>query len=160
MAQWHLAPGSFSWQAAMAALAAGPAPGSGTTLLGAWICADGQLVRPDLLDLGEAAVKGLLSLRCSMLQAAGLANAATCSGVTPAIIAVTNSSAWGGPVGITAPLTLTQIAVRPPVACPDAAALLCAASVTGVGLVTRACPFVRCGLMRSVVASSRNWCPT
>jgi TetR/AcrR family transcriptional repressor of uid operon len=29
MAQWHLAPGSFSWQAATAALAAGPAPASG-----------------------------------------------------------------------------------------------------------------------------------
>jgi AcrR family transcriptional regulator len=28
MAQWHLAPGSFSWAAATAALAAGPAPGS------------------------------------------------------------------------------------------------------------------------------------
>jgi hypothetical protein len=28
MAQWHLAPGSFSWQAAAAALAGGPAPGS------------------------------------------------------------------------------------------------------------------------------------
>jgi len=27
MAQWHLAPGSFSWQAAAAALADGPAPG-------------------------------------------------------------------------------------------------------------------------------------
>jgi AcrR family transcriptional regulator len=28
MAQWHLAPGSFSWEAAAAALAASPAPGS------------------------------------------------------------------------------------------------------------------------------------
>jgi len=28
MAQWHLAPGSFSWQAAAAALADGRAPGS------------------------------------------------------------------------------------------------------------------------------------
>jgi hypothetical protein len=27
MAQWHLAPGSFSWQAAAAALAGGRAPG-------------------------------------------------------------------------------------------------------------------------------------
>jgi len=29
MAQWHLAPGSFSWHAAAAALADGPAPGAG-----------------------------------------------------------------------------------------------------------------------------------
>ena len=29
MAQWHLAPGSFSWEAAAAALAASPAPGAG-----------------------------------------------------------------------------------------------------------------------------------
>ncbi len=29
MAQWHLAPGSFSWPAAAAALAGGPAPGAG-----------------------------------------------------------------------------------------------------------------------------------
>src|SRR6516225_9889253 len=31
MAQWHLAPGSFSWAAAAAALAGGPAPGSSDT---------------------------------------------------------------------------------------------------------------------------------
>jgi hypothetical protein len=28
MAQWHLAPGSFSWEAAAAALADGSAPGT------------------------------------------------------------------------------------------------------------------------------------
>ena len=40
MAQWHLAPGSFSWAAAAAALAGGPAPGSSGTETGS--CAAGK----------------------------------------------------------------------------------------------------------------------
>ena len=39
MAQWHLAPGSFSWAAAAAALAGGPAPGSSDTDTGPGVAA-------------------------------------------------------------------------------------------------------------------------